>query len=130
MLLHLVFEVGPTSASNTLSGFACEPGGLSTLRDASPHFTDLTGQLPFAGLDGLDGLLLRIHALLRHSFSMLLFLLRRHRCMASLDRIVEELTFRILQTVLDAGLDLREMHVDTFRDVARYERALAMRLPS
>ena len=100
MQLHLVFEVGPMSASNTLSGWAWEPGVERCI--ATLYRPDWSTSLCRARRAGCA----ITPCSVAPCFSLPLFLLRRHRRMASMNRTAEESIFRIIQTVLDAGSDL------------------------
>lgn len=52
------------------------------------------------------------------------------RSKVSLNKIAEDSTTKIIQRVLDAGVNLTQVYVDTVGDAGRYERLLSQRFPS
>ena len=52
------------------------------------------------------------------------------RSKVSLNKIAEDATIKMIQTVLDAGVNLTEVYVDTVGDAGRYERLLSQKFPS
>jgi ribonuclease H2 subunit A len=51
------------------------------------------------------------------------------RSKVSLNKIAEDSTMRIIQRVLDAGVNLQQVFVDTVGDAGRYDRLLSQRFP-
>ena len=52
------------------------------------------------------------------------------RSKVSLNKIAEDATLKMIQTVLDAGVNLTSVFVDTVGDAGRYERLLSIKFPS
>ncbi|KAG1672118.1 hypothetical protein FOA52_001705 [Chlamydomonas sp. UWO 241] len=91
--------------------------------DDSKQLTEAKRESLFAAINADDNMGWCTEILSAHYISSLM--LSRNR--TSLNKIAEDSTFKIIQTILDAGVNLTEVYVDTVGDADRYADRLSQR---